>query len=1036
MGLLKKSAVLLAGAMLSAQSMALGLGEISLDSALNQPLKAQIQLLDASSYTHSELRPKLASPVDFERAGIDRYNFLNNIKLEVKDNQILVSTKQPVSEPFLNFLVELNWPTGRVLREYTLLLDPPTYVETPVKTLVTPPAFQPQEVIEPEAVVAPVEPAPWDVASQPGTYRVMPGDTLWNIAIETMPEGVNDAKKMMLALQKLNPDSFIKNNINLVKAHTELMIPDADTVNQISRTAAVSEVVRQTKVWSTGTAEVAQLDATDSASTVSAQGESSGGEVRLVSPSSNSSASNASGAAQGNSESVSQDDLAVALEQLDESVRKNQELSQRIDMLAEQLEQAQRLLTLQNEQLAQLQGQEVALPETSATTELEADSASETVTDATESQIESIETGVATAEENSAAVTETDTADETVEQPATAQEVATAVEKSSAQPIAPAPIAKQPTLIEQALANLELILGALAVIILLIALALYAATKRRQSTKDEDVLDEIEAADDDQQLAFEDEDDLFGSDFDDLGDEDFDFGDEPSPAEDTDKADHGSDQSIEDLLKECDAYIAYGKFDQAVELIKQAVDANPERADFRLKLLEILASLDEAESFAYAEKDLLSLNDESASQKARELRSQLSDPMDIENLPAIDEQANDQNADESLDTNEIDSEGLNLDLDSIDAPDLDLGDDGSFDFVIDTDLDTSLLDTQDESESSSETSSDMGLELGDIEFDLGTNDQEVDQAESAGPVESQDEDFELGDLDLDLDLDVSSDEPTSDAENSIELPEQEPDSESTSSDFEADYEVDMDDVTELDSSIDFELDEELATPEVEEIQDTAALMEEMDSSLDEMLLDFPDSSENNVEINDESDLDADDELDAEIGEILDSTDDVDEDITIEVDELQDLDLSTEEADDALVDDEEFVLDTDSIEDDITLEEAPAADDVLDLGESEDSVEAIESDDDEPATEESDSSELSSDSESDLESGLDLDELSGEEDDFDFLEGTDEIGTKLDLARAYIDMDDVDGAKDLLKEVSQEGNAEQKQEAKDLLDKLS
>jgi FimV-like protein len=113
----------------SALAPALGLGEITLHSALNQPLRADIALMDAAGLAEGELSVSLATAEEFSRAGVDRAFFLNDLKftpiLRGDRRLIRVSSNKPVNEPFLNFLVQLNQPNGRVLREYTVLIDPP-----------------------------------------------------------------------------------------------------------------------------------------------------------------------------------------------------------------------------------------------------------------------------------------------------------------------------------------------------------------------------------------------------------------------------------------------------------------------------------------------------------------------------------------------------------------------------------------------------------------------------------------------------------------------------------------------------------------------------------------------------------------------------------------------------------------------------------------------------------------------------------------------------------------------------------------------
>lgn len=123
--------LLLVGAVVtySALASALGLGEMTVHSALNQPLRADIALMDAAGLEEGELLASLATADDFSRAGVERVLFLDNLKFTpvLRGNRrlIQVTSNKPVNEPFLNFLVQLNQPNGRLLREYTVLIDPP-----------------------------------------------------------------------------------------------------------------------------------------------------------------------------------------------------------------------------------------------------------------------------------------------------------------------------------------------------------------------------------------------------------------------------------------------------------------------------------------------------------------------------------------------------------------------------------------------------------------------------------------------------------------------------------------------------------------------------------------------------------------------------------------------------------------------------------------------------------------------------------------------------------------------------------------------
>lgn len=157
---------LLAGAAVtwSALAPALGLGEITLHSALNQPLRADIALVDAAGLEEGELSVSLAAAEEFSRAGVERVFFLNDLKftpvLRGNRSLIQVTSSKPVNEPFLNFLVQLHQPNGRLLREYTVLIDPPG------KPGIVPAADEPVASL-PVSVFPSVQPAVAPVPKEP-----------------------------------------------------------------------------------------------------------------------------------------------------------------------------------------------------------------------------------------------------------------------------------------------------------------------------------------------------------------------------------------------------------------------------------------------------------------------------------------------------------------------------------------------------------------------------------------------------------------------------------------------------------------------------------------------------------------------------------------------------------------------------------------------------------------------------------------------------------------------------------------------------
>ncbi len=275
---------------------ALGLGNIELKSALNQPFQAQIEVVSAAADELLGLKVALAPPEMFERYGLDRPAFLQNLEFRIVTDRsgrgvVQVTSAQSIAEPFVTLLVEATWPRGRVLREYTVLLDPPVLLPAPA----TPQAVQPAETRPaagsssggainrpvpqqparepaPQASPAPVsrtEPeagpavsrsapprAPESVAG--GAYGpVQRGDTLWVIADRFRPEGVT-INQMMVAVYRANPNAF-GDNINLLRAGASLHLPEATDFDQLTRTAANAEVQRQTDEWSSRRASGGQL---------------------------------------------------------------------------------------------------------------------------------------------------------------------------------------------------------------------------------------------------------------------------------------------------------------------------------------------------------------------------------------------------------------------------------------------------------------------------------------------------------------------------------------------------------------------------------------------------------------------------------------------------------------------------------------------------------------------------------------------------------------------------------------------------------
>ena len=338
----------------------LGLGELRLESALNQEFKADIELTNTRGLAVDEILPNLASQEDFDRVGVQRNYLLTDLRFRViqGDNGKLfvrVTSNKPIIEPFLDFIVEVLWPSGRLLREYTVLLDPPIFGQQGVKPISPSPTFP----MTPEKRPVPAPPERRQAAEEitqvgeivDDEYGMTgAGDTLWTIAMRTRPDDSVSIQQTMLALQRANPEAFINGNINLLKAGHFLRIPDRREIMQETIASAIAEVrVQNQEFEDYRSGRVAQLDATRRQSgTGRASMDREDGELRLLA------ADRSSGQAAGDSAATEalENELSVAREDIDRARRANTGLNVRLDDLAGQLETLNEIVALKDDQLA------------------------------------------------------------------------------------------------------------------------------------------------------------------------------------------------------------------------------------------------------------------------------------------------------------------------------------------------------------------------------------------------------------------------------------------------------------------------------------------------------------------------------------------------------------------------------------------------------------------------------------------------------------------------------------------------------------
>ncbi|KVW99438.1 FimV/HubP family polar landmark protein [Thiobacillus denitrificans] len=237
---------------------AAGLGKLSVTSALGQPLAAEIELFAADKAELDSLSASLASDQAFRDARVEFAPVLSSLRFTVEKRPngravLKVSSSRPVNDPFIDMLVELNWASGRLVREYTMLLDPPGMggVQTvspvavaPARAPATAPAAAPQASTAP-ATARPSVPAPQ--AAAPDRVTVKRGDTLTGIANRVRPEGVS-LEQTLLGLYRENDQAF-DGNMNRLKAGKTLNVPSAEKVAAIPQQEAVRELRLQADDW-------------------------------------------------------------------------------------------------------------------------------------------------------------------------------------------------------------------------------------------------------------------------------------------------------------------------------------------------------------------------------------------------------------------------------------------------------------------------------------------------------------------------------------------------------------------------------------------------------------------------------------------------------------------------------------------------------------------------------------------------------------------------------------------------------------------
>lgn len=606
---------------------ALGMGDIRLQSALNQPFKAEIELLSVSAEEAESLKVGLASYESFARVGLERPATLMFLRFEVQQQNgrhvVRVTSTEPVRDPFLSFLVEVSWSSGRLVREYTVLIDPPGMgisepprVEAPVVAAPAPawreepavvaapapvsePVYEPvtaapaepaapalygqdserleqeAETFEPTPVAPAPAPAPVARAPEPApapvgamTYGpVKANETLWAIASRMRPDRSVSIQQMMMALLKANPEAFYGNNINRLKKGYVLRLDDPSLITAMSKAEALRAVSVQNRAWQDHVQQTAaaagerRAAATegDAGRAVAAPAEA---QLKLVAPDGEGKATAGTAANAADAETLRKQ-LLLAEESSEAQRRENAELRSRVQELEGQVQSMQRLLALKDSDLAALQQQMGAVP--AVPEETAAAPAAEAAVDKPEAVAEEAvdEPGVVAEEAEAAAATP-----------------APAAAPRPVRPTPPAPV-EEPGLLDQILGYLPpmpdvagnpMLLGGLGVVVLALLALLMIRRRRAAGGANESILTAGGTSMLNSQTAAglpSEESSLFS----DL-------------AVSGMNSVQGGDAEV-DPLTEADVYMAYGRHQQAEELLTETLKTQPERQDIKVKLLEV-----------------------------------------------------------------------------------------------------------------------------------------------------------------------------------------------------------------------------------------------------------------------------------------------------------------------------------------------------------------------------------------------------------------------------------------------------------------
>jgi pilus assembly protein FimV len=615
---------------LTSSAYAAGLGKLTVMSALGQPLNAEIELTAVSAEEAKSLVARLAPADAFRVANIEFNPALLSLRFNVEQRGsrqfIKITSSQPVNEPFVDMLLELSWNSGKLVREYTFLLDPaelrtaqPAQVAAPVDVLsqgarATPPRSTPAAAPTPRAAApaapatpatngtAPARQSATPAASEGGSaseYKVQKGDTLGKIAANLKPTEVS-LDMMLVALYRANPDAFNGNNMNRLKSGQILNVPDSAAIKGTGAGEAKGVVIAHAADFNAYRNKLAGQVATAAPEKAQESGQSTGGKITTKVEE----RPTAANAAQDKLKlSKAAADAGGKTASAEERIAKEKALADataRVKELERNVSELEKLVLVKNRAAAEAQKPVAAPVAPPAVKPAPAPVAAAKPPVAAVAPAPVVTPPVVTppAVTPAAKPSVTPVPVPAASAPALDTGEAAVPPRAAVKPkpkAAPKKAAAEPGIVDMLMDNLLLIVGALVAIGALAAVAI-GLKKRRENGGSSPSEPSILGAPTDQAHS------LFaetGGQSVDTSNSVFNSSFAPSASQ--------LDTNEVDPVAEADVYIAYGRDAQAEEILREALRTHPERYPVRLKLLEIYAARKDTRSFETQATDLYSM---------------------------------------------------------------------------------------------------------------------------------------------------------------------------------------------------------------------------------------------------------------------------------------------------------------------------------------------------------------------------------------------------------------------------------------------